>query len=61
MNIDPVQQRPGNFRHAALDHRLSGMAIARAVVEISAWRRVLSLLKVSLFICPYQRHDAQKP
>jgi len=44
MNIDPVQQRSGNFCHVALNHGLSAMALGRAVVEVSAWLRVLTLL-----------------
>ena len=40
MDVDAVKQRSGNLRHVALNHRRSAMALAAAVVEISAGTRV---------------------
>jgi len=40
VNMQIALQQRRNFCHVALDHRLSAMAIARAVVEISAGTRV---------------------
>src|SRR4051812_15184544 len=40
MDVDPIEQRAGDFRDVTLDHRLRAMALARFVVEESARVRV---------------------
>src|SRR5439155_17255883 len=44
VNIDAVEQRPGNLRDVPLDNRRCAVALASSVIEISARLRVLSLL-----------------
>jgi hypothetical protein len=44
MDIDAVEQRPGDFSHVALDHGLGAMTFTGTVIEVTARLRVTSLL-----------------
>jgi hypothetical protein len=53
MDIDPVEQRSGDFGDIALDHRRRAKTFVRFVVEIATGTRVISLLQLPCSICRF--------
>jgi hypothetical protein len=51
MNVDAVEERPGDLGDVALNHGRGTHALAGFVIEVTARLRVSSLLNLTCFIC----------